>query len=585
MDRGRPPPRSWPGRSSRTTPKRRAGRRRGSGRHLRRSLRRKLARPHHPPAGLWGRPPSLRRSPTPQRLPAPSPFPPDYFELHRAQRADLDALLLTALAKTTRRRYGSARELREDIERYLDSRPLVARGDGQLYRIGKWIRRHRAASVAIVTSALLVASLLGFGLVAIGQAEVLEAERNRAQAEARKAAEVADFLGQMFASADPQNHQGAEPTARALLALGKARIDGLEAPDVRLELLRILVRAYSNLGDYAEAADLGKRRVDGARRTGDPTILGNALVELADAERLAGRVEVAARLLAEAEPLFQNANPGGLAFYYDALGDVERDRGQWPEAAETFRRSRDLWIDAGDPHSAVVSNRALGVMLQFLGKLDEAEDAQRWGLRVLEELGEPDPLETLSARQALAMVISAQGRHGEAEGLLRDAVEGFRSIYGGDHPNVAAVMTNLATVLANDGRGADAEGVLLDALDMRRRLFPEDHPEIANSFHNLGSVILTTRPEEAEAYLRRALELRRTLLGSDHVAVAITLGNLADSLWLQERLRESLPMRREALRILEAQLPPESPDLAYAKKALARTLERLESPEDSRKPP
>jgi non-specific serine/threonine protein kinase/serine/threonine-protein kinase len=76
-------------------------------------------------------------------------------------RGDLDTIVLKALRKEPDRRYQSARELSEDLRRYLEARPVTARPDTVGYRAGKFVRRNRAA----VTGAVLIAASLIGGIV------------------------------------------------------------------------------------------------------------------------------------------------------------------------------------------------------------------------------------------------------------------------------------------------------------------------------------------------------------------------------------------------------------------------------------
>src|SRR5262249_28051475 len=68
---------------------------------------------------------------------APSPADP------RRLRGDLDRIVLMALKKEPERRYVSAAQFGEDVERYLDGRPIVARPDSVRYRFTKFVRRNR----------------------------------------------------------------------------------------------------------------------------------------------------------------------------------------------------------------------------------------------------------------------------------------------------------------------------------------------------------------------------------------------------------------------------------------------------------
>ena len=78
--------------------------------------------------------------------------------------ADVEAIALKCLEKQKRLRYDSALDLAEDLGRYLDGKPVLARHIGRRVRLAKWMRRHLAAvRVAVVASALL-AGALGWGL-------------------------------------------------------------------------------------------------------------------------------------------------------------------------------------------------------------------------------------------------------------------------------------------------------------------------------------------------------------------------------------------------------------------------------------
>jgi len=98
--------------------------------------------------------------------------------LKRALRGDLDTIVLTALQKDPGRRYATAAELADDLERYLEGRPVHAQADRWSYRATKFVRRHRLSMAAATVA---VASLLtGLG-VALWETRVARQERALAQ--------------------------------------------------------------------------------------------------------------------------------------------------------------------------------------------------------------------------------------------------------------------------------------------------------------------------------------------------------------------------------------------------------------------
>jgi hypothetical protein len=56
---------------------------------------------------------------------------------------DLETILLKALGKQVEERYATAQELADDLRRFLDGRPVLARRPALWERAGKWARRHR----------------------------------------------------------------------------------------------------------------------------------------------------------------------------------------------------------------------------------------------------------------------------------------------------------------------------------------------------------------------------------------------------------------------------------------------------------
>lgn len=83
------------------------------------------------------------------------------------------------MAKEPERRYASVDQLREDIERHLNGRPVLAQGDNWGYRAGKFIRRHAWA----VGAAALITLSIGAGVVStLRQARIAREEREAAVA-------------------------------------------------------------------------------------------------------------------------------------------------------------------------------------------------------------------------------------------------------------------------------------------------------------------------------------------------------------------------------------------------------------------
>ena len=68
--------------------------------------------------------------------------------LKKKLSGDLDMIILKALRKEPQRRYHSVEQFSEDVRRYLEGRPVIARIDTPGYRFAKFVRRNAAGVAA-----------------------------------------------------------------------------------------------------------------------------------------------------------------------------------------------------------------------------------------------------------------------------------------------------------------------------------------------------------------------------------------------------------------------------------------------------
>src|SRR5262249_46348226 len=96
---------------------------------------------------LTGRPPfqAATALDTMMQIINDEPTPPR--QLNRQAPRDLETITLKCLQKEPTRRYASAGALADDLRRFLDGEPIVARRAGLLERVSRWVARHQALIV------------------------------------------------------------------------------------------------------------------------------------------------------------------------------------------------------------------------------------------------------------------------------------------------------------------------------------------------------------------------------------------------------------------------------------------------------
>ncbi len=137
---------------------------------------------------LTGRPPFRADSvlETIEQVRQREPEPPSGIN-HRVAR-DLQTVCLKCLDKDPQRRYASAAtELAEDLDRWLDGRPIAARRVGRPERAWRWARRNpMVAGLAGIVLLLMVG-----GMVGLAVSNVMITRRNAAVVQQRDQAKKA----------------------------------------------------------------------------------------------------------------------------------------------------------------------------------------------------------------------------------------------------------------------------------------------------------------------------------------------------------------------------------------------------------
>jgi tetratricopeptide (TPR) repeat protein len=120
-----------------------------------------------------------------QQIDSTEPVP--LRRLNRAIPADLETVVLKALEKDPADRYATAQELADDLRRFLENKPILARRPTLWQRARKWSRRHPAvvaATAVVLAMALMLLGGVGGWLAQRRLAAEAEALRALAEAEA-----------------------------------------------------------------------------------------------------------------------------------------------------------------------------------------------------------------------------------------------------------------------------------------------------------------------------------------------------------------------------------------------------------------
>jgi serine/threonine protein kinase/tetratricopeptide (TPR) repeat protein len=154
-------------------------------------------------------------------------------------RGDLDWIILMALRKDPMRRYMTVEQFSEDIHRFMEGLPVIARSDTFSYRTGKFLRRHKPGAIAVVG---IVVTLAG-GVVSTRR------EQARTRASFNDVRALANSV--LFEISDAiRDLPGSTPARLLLVERAQTYLDKLarESGD-DLSLKRELAEAYKKIGE------------------------------------------------------------------------------------------------------------------------------------------------------------------------------------------------------------------------------------------------------------------------------------------------------------------------------------------------
>ncbi len=408
---------------------------------------------------------------------------------------DLETIVLKAISKSPAQRYTSAAEMADDLRRFLEGKPTLARRPTLGQRGAKWAGRHRTAVVSGV-------AILGFAVAGLAVATLLiaqehsrtkaalaqsEANSERAEAHFRDARRVVDQFG-------------------ARLAEQLAGVPGAE--QLRYELLNDTLDYYRGFiehagDDPALRSDLAFTHFKAAtiaEQIGDKK---EALAAYQDARR------VFARLASDwpEDPTYR----GDLALCYNNLGLLSSGGGDTVEAESAYREAIEIQekLIAEFPHRArfhaelALSHSNLGLLAHQTDRISAADDSYRKAIAIQEELARTDPREP-EYRSDLAIsynnlsflhgkVDATKAEHfcGRAISILEELAGAYPDTlkYQSD---LALAYNNLGTLQSHNGQSVSAVASYDRAVAVQRQLVRKAPSvisygcDLAITYNNLG---------------------------------------------------------------------------------------------------
>ena len=331
---------------------------------------------------LTGRPPFLAATSTKtiQQVLVDDPIPPR--KLQPTVPHDLETICLRCLAREPDRRYHTAFDLADDLRRYRQGCPILARPVSPLERCLKWLRRRPAIAGLLCVSAIATSALLGTWGVLTAQLKIQRDEARQARQDESAQRTIAE-----------DNFQRARAAVDDFfVTISQEQL--LEKPGlqpVRRKLLESALHFY--LGFLKERSDDPSLKIDVARTYGRVGLIRHELGEIDDALT---SFEEARKIYAAAwehEPS-QLSTGQLLASTYHDIALMQRLQGRFTAALASYGRALAInerlvaaTPSASEPQRDLAKTLSnMGVLASAMGRTDEAIDSGRRACGILERI-------------------------------------------------------------------------------------------------------------------------------------------------------------------------------------------------------
>lgn len=424
--------------------------------------------------GLTGEPPHAQRTTPFETIRAIVEEEPEAPSRRRARTRgirtgrndDLDAIVLRACARDPDRRYASTAALADDLERYLEGRPIQARSDDLAYVVRRAVARNR---VPCAIGAILLLAVVAFAVVTGAYAR-------RTSLEVRKAQQIRVFLEDTLGSVEPRRPGHAVTVEETLHeAIHWVEIALADEPEVEASLRHTIGNSYRALGNL-DAAE----------------------------EQLSRALE--RRLALHGEHHLETAST------VNAVGLLRRDQGRTDAAETLFRRGLAIRERVLGPDALPVSSSLVNLARLHLSSARTAA-ARRLLERALaiRIAHRPDDHPDVAmVRFDLARVAEAEGDRVRAIALHERALRARSERLHPDHPDIARSQLSLVRLWLLEGLPGPALPVARECFEMRRAFLGPDDDRTARAEAWYGAALRASgdeiRVEEGTRRLRSALD-------------------------------------------------------------------------------
>jgi serine/threonine-protein kinase len=407
---------------------------------------------------------------------------------------DLRNIVSTAMHIDLDIRYKDMSSFEEDLDSYLNHRPVNATSDSVLYKSTKLVQRNPLVSLLIAS--VVIVLLVAFFLVSDYQFKSQKAEDKNISTMA--------IIDALFEQANPfKSGKSSKELVKALESIEQGQSNLLNSdPEFAYHFYQNMAEIYGQNANYVEALKSKRKAITALKlfvEANDPQIIKRELDE--------------SRLM-------------------HATGDY----------AQAIIKSQDLLSKLSstpdsDPELILTAYLTLSRSYGSLNKLNDETKIHNLTMKLMDE----NPgLNAERKTDVLSSMAISQYRNGNKE-MANELFERTISVYKtlpNRHKSLASTLRNYAATQVNYGDYEKAEKLFKESIDVIKSMDPR-HPTLASTYLRYASLLAkSNRLDKAEELLNTAVDI--FIEAQDDVELSIAYGYLAELALRKNRIDEAI---------------------------------------------
>ena len=262
--------------------------------------------------------------------------------------------------------------------------------------------------------------------------------------------------------------------------------------------------------------------------------------------------------------LEQTTDVGERGRIYDQLGQIHRNKGNYPEAITFYEQSLEIFKKTlpSTHTNLAMSYNNIGEVYRHMGNYPKALSSHEKALSIRQQSLPPNHPDLSMSYNNIGAVYYSMDNYPKALSFYVKDLAIKQQSLPPNHPDLAMSYNNIGMVYDDMSDYPKALSSHKKALVIKQQSLPPNHPSLAATYNNIGNVYdsMGAYPKALSSY-EKALEISKQSLSPNHPSLAATYNNIGLIHANMKNYSKARSFYERAVDIGQQSLPSGHPDL------------------------